>query len=147
MVAAPLTDDAIRDIASMMEAEDLPGDLVDIALCIGVESSLRVARDLGAGRHYLRRWTESSERWSGTLRALVQSVGQEKAKAICDVFGGAHIDIPKCDGLWRSWRNRIIRQSKARQVDLARTWNLTDRQIRNIQRAANSAQTSLFDDL
>jgi len=148
-MARPITDQQIADIAAIVSADDLPGDLAEIAEYIGVQAALKLAARIGCGRIYLRKWTNDRSRWSKELTLIIETIGQDKAIDLLEVFGGSHIDIPKCDKFWRAWRNKAIREAtgRVRQVDLARAYGLTDRQIRTIQKQPATGQPSLFEDL
>ena len=143
-----VSDEALEMIASSVKPDDLPGDLPEVAEVVGVVDALRLARDVGCGRIYLRRWTNDQAKWSQDLVTIVNLIGEQKAKMLSDWFGGAHIDIPRCDSFWRAWRNKCIREARGmRQIDLARMHGLSERQIRTIQKGATDLEPSLFDDL
>jgi hypothetical protein len=145
-----ISDDQIADIAACYEPNDLPGDLPEIAEFIGVKSALLLARHMGVGRIYLKRWSDDPNKWSKDIRMMVDIIGEDDAKIIVSNFcltRGSHIDIPKCDRFWRQSRNKIICSSgNSRQVDLGRKHNLSDRQIRSIQKRAaiTNQQPDLF---
>lgn len=144
-----IPDETISTIAKMVAPDDLPGDLPELAEIVGVEDALRIATRIGCGRIYLRRWTDDRSQWSPDMRTLVDLVGVDKAREIAEWFGGAHLDIPRCDRFWRAWRNRCIQEAAGdmRQIDLARMHGLSDRQIRNIQKSARHEEPTLFEDL
>ncbi len=143
-----VSDDALRMIAASVEPDDLPGDLPEVAEVVGVVDALRLARKVGCGRIYLRRWTDDRSKWSHELANIVEIIGEDKARRLADWFGGAHIDIPRCDSFWRAWRNKCIREARGmRQIDLARMHGLSERQIRTIQKGATDLEPTLFDDL
>jgi len=80
-------------------------------------------------------------RLNGDFRRVAEIVGVENALRIASEFGGLWVSIPKLDSLHREIRDRSIREAydnaqktqKTHTVrNLARTHNLTSRQIYNI---------------
>ncbi|MFC1524646.1 Mor transcription activator family protein [Thermodesulfobacteriota bacterium] len=74
------------------------------------------------------------EELSGDLRMLAEIVTVEKALEVAQVFGGTSI---RCYGVqkWiRRWRDRMIRKDSEHMsgIELARKYNLSERQIWNI---------------
>jgi len=65
---------------------------------------------------------------------LVRIIGAESAIKLIDNYGGESHEIPKCDDAIRAVRNEQIGNSDKSQSALAREWDLTVRQIRNIQK-------------
>jgi len=146
-----LTDDQIKEISALCEPEDLPGDLVEIAELLGAFKALLLGYHMGCGRIYIKPWSNDPQNWSFDVRLIVDILGKKDAQIIVSNFSpfnaGTHVDIPRCDRFWRQWRNKVIAESTAvRQVDLARAHNLTDRQIRTIQKQfnTNKNQPDLF---
>lgn len=143
------SDEVIQDIASNIDIDDLPGDLPDIADLLGVFKTLLLARHMGCGRFYLKKWTEDSCRRSKDINRIVDIVGEEDARALIMYFcadGGTHVDIPKCDRFWRAWTHRVIAESPDRQLDLARRFNYSEVHIRRIKsrHKINDRQADLF---
>lgn len=144
-----LSDEQIAEIARIIDPEDLPGDLPEVADYIGTYKALLLGYKMGAGRIYLKRWSDDPESWSQEIRTMVEILGIEDTRTIVRMFSGAHIDIPKCDRFWRAWIHRLIVSSDERQIDLARKFGYTDRHIRRIQKRhraqTNAEQIDLFD--
>lgn len=71
--------------------------------------------------------------------ALVQLIGQAAAEKLCAAYGGRTISIPQCDALRRSVRDADICRMAAEgttQTEIARHFEMTDRQVRNILKAS-----------
>jgi len=64
---------------------------------------------------------------------LVFLIGAEAMIKLIKAYGGERLDIPKCDDAMRAIRNFKICESDKCQSKLAHEYNLTVRQIRNIQ--------------
>lgn len=64
---------------------------------------------------------------------LVKLIGHAAALKLIETYGGERFDMPKCDDAMRAVRNFKICESDKSQAQLAREYNLTVRQIRNIQ--------------
>jgi len=77
---------------------------------------------------------------------LVYLIGHEAMIKLIDAYGGDRIEIPKCDDAIRAVRNFRICESDKSQSQLAHEYNLTVRQIRNIQGAMpeDDRQEDLF---
>lgn len=71
--------------------------------------------------------------------ALAQLIGQTAAEKLCAVYGGRTISIPQCDALRRSVRDADICRMATEgttQTEIARHFEMTDRQVRNILKAS-----------
>lgn len=64
---------------------------------------------------------------------LVYIIGHEAMIKLIEAYGGERLEIPKCDDAVRAVRNFKICESDKSQSQLAHEYNLTVRQIRNIQ--------------
>lgn len=64
---------------------------------------------------------------------LVKLIGHEATVKLMTAYVGERFEIPKCDDAMRAVRNFKICESDKSQAQLAREYNLTVRQIRNIQ--------------
>lgn len=64
---------------------------------------------------------------------LVYIIGHEAMIKLIEAYGGERLEIPKCDDAMRAVRNFRICESDKSQSQLAHEYNLTVRQIRNIQ--------------
>lgn len=64
---------------------------------------------------------------------LVYIIGADAMIKLIEAYGGDRLEIPKCDDALRLVRNFKICESDKSQAQLAREYNLTVRQIRNIQ--------------
>ena len=145
-----LSDRQIEEISGCVGVDDLPGDLPEVAEYIGVYKALLIGYHMGAGRIYLKRWSDDRSSWSDNIKRLVDIIGVDDAKIIVSNFDGAHIDIPKCDRFWKAWIHNIICKSGGRQIDLARMYGYSDRHIRRIIKnkdRINQSQPDLFLDL
>lgn len=143
-----LTHDQIDEISKEISVDDLPGDLPEVAELIGIANALKLAMHIGVGRIYLKRWSDNQDQWSDEIRMMVDTIGVDDASIIVDNFKGAHIDIPKCDKFIIQARNKTIIQvaKDRRQVDVARSHNLSDRHVRRILRdASDDRQSDLFE--
>jgi len=135
-----LKDSQIECISKQVKPDDLPGDLPEIAELIGCYKTLLIGAKMGAGRIYLRRW-------SNDIKLMVGIVGITDAQLIATHFNGAHIDIPKCDRFWKAWTYKVICTAKGmNDIELARLHNYSDRHIRRIKKhhRINKDQIDLF---
>jgi len=141
-----LTDDQIIEIAKHVQADDLPGDLPEIAELVGTYKALKLGHAVGFGRVYLHRWNDNLDQWSRVMHLVVDAIGRDDAQCLAENFDGAHVDIPKCDAFWTSWRNRLICSTDESQFVLGRKHGLSDRWIREIQKRGrvNENQQDLF---
>lgn len=71
---------------------------------------------------------------SGDLRMLAERVGVAKALEVGQVFNGTPIRVYGVARFIRRWRDRCIRRDSEHMsgIELARKYNLSDRQIWNI---------------
>lgn len=104
----------------------LPYVVQDIAHLIGLGAALKLVE------HY-----KGTSMWvPGQFKPdhpLVKIIGHEAALKLIEAFPGENLEIPKCDDAVRAVRNGQIKLSDKSQSQLAREYNLTVRQIRNIQ--------------
>ena len=130
-----LSNAQIESISKQVSADDLPGDLPEIAELIGCYKALLIAAHMGVGRIYLKRWSDDQKNWSTDMALMVDIVGIDDAKIIATNFNGAHIDIPKCDRFWKAWVYNIIRTSQGMSDnELARIHNYSARHIARIKK-------------
>ncbi len=117
----------------------LPYVVQDIANIIGLELTLRIVRA------YAGTWVWVPERFKPDW-ALVPLIGHAAAVKLVEKYHGEKLDMPKCEEALRLMRNRLIVESAKTQAELAREYNLTERQIRNIQLGAtdDDRQGGLF---
>jgi hypothetical protein len=119
----------------------LPYVVQDIANLIGLSATLSLVD------HYKGRsmWIPAEFKPD---HVLCKIIGPENAVKLIDQYHGETIEIPKCDHAIRVLRNQKIIDSDKSQSQLATEWNLTVRQIRNIQGIKNigydERQESLF---
>jgi hypothetical protein len=102
----------------------------DIANIIGLADTLKIV-DHFKGRSM---WVPAEFKPTHPLALLL---GAESAIKLIDEYHGDTIEIPKCDAAMRVVRNMLIIKSDKSQSQLATDWNLTVRQIRNIQNLEN----------
>jgi len=142
-----MTDDQIALIAGSCCAEDLPGDLAEVADFIGVDSALKLADRLGGVTVYLKKWSDDPHNWSTEIKRFADAIGITNTETIVRLFDGNYIDIPKCDALFMRHRNELIRQQAAAKTsaDLAREYGLSQRHIKRIKHASkDDRQKDLF---
>lgn len=94
--------------------------------------------------------SELLNRLPGDLPRIARLIGLEHTVALINEFGGAWINIPKCDAILREIRNREIRayfDSHPDEDDLLRKLaakhRLTVRQIQNILGGVNEEDAPL----
>lgn len=66
---------------------------------------------------------------------LVGIIGPVATEKLCAEYGGRTLHVPQCDALRRADRNSEIQRMAAEgkpQTQIARRFNLTDRQVRNV---------------
>lgn len=124
-----------------IDVKILPYVIQDIANLIGLGATLKLVD------HYKGRsmWIPAEFKPD---HVLCKIVGPEYAIKLIERYHGETIEIPKCDHAIRAVRNMQIVQSDKSQSQLATEWNLTVRQIRNIQNLSDygfdERQESLF---
>ena len=128
------------DILSInIDAKILPYVVQDIAHLIGLGAALKLVE------HY-----KGTSMWvPGQFKpdhVLVKIVGHHAASQLIEAYGGECLEMPKCEDAVRAVRNGQIKLSDKSQSQLAREYNLTVRQIRNIQgdRPEDARQEALF---
>lgn len=117
----------------------LPGIIQDIAALIGLAGAL----DLVDHHKGTLMWIPVEFKPD---HVLVKIVGPEAALKLINEYGGERLEIPKCENAIRAVRDGEIKSSDKSQANLAREYNLTVRQIRNIQKnmPEDSKQEALF---
>lgn len=108
----------------------LPYVVQDIANIIGLADTLKLVD------HYkgIKMWVPSE---FDPSHILVKIIGPENTIKLVEAFHGDTLEIPKCEAAMRVVRNMQIVNSDKSQSQLAVDWNLTVRQIRNIQGLQN----------
>lgn len=77
---------------------------------------------------------------------LIAAVGQQAAEALVKSYGGEHITPPNCKRALAKIRHRRIRESRAEgrsQTEVALIYDLTPRQVRNIDSAEERPEMNL----
>ena len=117
----------------------LPFIIQDIANLIGLGDTLKLV-DAYKGTSM---WVPAEFKPD---HVLVKLIGEQSALKLIKRYAGESVEIPKCDGAMRGVRNTKITTSDKSQSALAREWNLTVRQIRNIQKDVrfDDGQDELF---
>ena len=118
------TEELIREAISL---DSLPLLVQDISEIIGIKATLKIVE-------YYQGCTLNVPQKASPDQLLVKIIGMQNAEKFIYVYQGNKLDIPKCDAAIRELRNRIIFKSKKTQSELAKTWSLTTRQIRNIKK-------------
>jgi len=111
---------------SNLRIEIFPFIVQDISHLIGIEGALKLVEKYQG----TEMWVPEEYRPGHILEQLV---GEIAFKKLIEKYGAENHEIPKCNVAIRSVRNKLIRESTMSQSDLARQWNLTIRQVRNIQ--------------
>jgi Mor family transcriptional regulator len=73
--------------------------------------------------------------FSGNYRKIAEVIGVEAALALAKYFGGLNISVPRLPWIERRERDKAIKEAYDHGVSvkaLARSYQLTSRQIRNI---------------
>lgn len=122
-----------------IDAKILPYIVQDIAHLLGLADALKLVE------HYkgTSMWVPSEFKPD---HILVKIVGHKPAVKLILAYGGELLEVPKCEDAVRAVRNGEINLSDKSQSALAREYNLTVRQIRNIQKGmpADDCQVGLF---
>jgi len=124
-----------RSIAEFISPEQLPGLLHDIAMVVGVEAALIISDEFGGNTIYLAKWHEGKKEYTTVISQLINGIGADAARLLCQLYGGTHLTIPSCKNLIIKMRNQAICGEVKRGVkqrDLVRKYGISDRQIRNI---------------
>ncbi|WP_347258035.1 Mor transcription activator family protein [Methylocaldum sp.] len=120
----------------VLDVEQLPRVLQEIAFLVGPENAVKIARAYGGVRLYVPKRMKPDH-------PLAELVGFENACALSTGFGGLpHFDIPQFDKLIREARNRAVLKDRAQGMsvrELALKYRLTERAISKIQVAALKA--------
>jgi Mor family transcriptional regulator len=82
------------------------------------------------------------DEWSGAGAEMVRIIGVERMLALCEVFGGSTIYIPKKERFLLQAGNKAIRCEFNRQNyrQLASKYGLAERRIRQIVAESRSAK-------
>lgn len=114
----------------------------DIARVIGLADTLTLVDHCGGTALYVPVQFNPEQ-------VLCKIIGPESAVKFIAEYAEERLDLPKCDNAIRWVRNRLICKSDKTQKAKAREWHLTERQIRNIEKANDHGyderQDSLFD--
>jgi len=124
-----------RSIAEFVSPKQLPGLLHDIAMVVGVEAALIISDEFGGNTIYLAKWQEGEKKQGVIASQLINGIGADAARQVCQLYGGTHLTIPSCKNLIRKMRNQGICAEVRRGVkqrDLVRKYGISDRQIRSI---------------
>jgi len=120
----------------VLDFEQLPGVLQEIASLIGPENAVKLAQTYGGVRLYVPKRMKPDH-------PLAELVGFENACALSTAFGGlANLSIPRFEELIREARNRAILKDRSQGMsirELALKYRLTEKHIHNIQKAALKA--------
>lgn len=116
-------------------AEHLPPLMREIARLIGVGAVLKLSVRWGGVRLYV----PLAENMSAA-HPIACEIGLEAALKLAGAYGGEQgIDIARCVAAARAARNAEMLAQDASQRSLARRYGLSERQVRNIVRAARDA--------
>jgi len=127
-------------IAEFVSPEHLPGVLHEIAETESVETALIISDEFGGNTIYISRWQEGDEKQGVVASVLIERIGLNAARQVCQLYGGAHFTIPSCKNLIKKMRNQAICAEVKRGVkrrDLVRKYGISDRQIRSIVSATD----------
>jgi Mor family transcriptional regulator len=115
--------------------DELPDSLLDMADHINKEAIMLLVVHYGGTRLHVPKKLPDNHK----LTALI---GQDAAKELVYIFGGSYIEIPNARHFQRAIRNReIVRRKREEGLshrDLARAFDMTERNIRNILRRKSS---------
>lgn len=121
-----------------LDLKILPFIVQDIANLIGLPHALLLVDHYGGTSMWVPKEFKPDH-------VLAKIVGAESAIKLIEEYGGENIEITKCEAALRTLRNDMIRASDKSQSQLARQWQLTVRQIRNIQHGVvDDRQERLF---
>ena len=117
----------------------LPTSVKYMAEVIGVASALKIVE-------YYKGTYLSVPNHFDDSHPLVKILGHEAAAKVVFNYSGELIEIPKCEKAMLALRNQLIKQSNKTQQRLALEYNLSVRQVRNIQHGLpdEDLQDSLF---
>ncbi|CAI8971310.1 Mor transcription activator family protein [Methylocaldum szegediense] len=120
----------------VLDFEQLPGVLQEIASLIGPENAMKIAQTYGGVRLYVPKRMKPDH-------PLAELVGFENACALSTALGGlAHLYIPQSHVLILEARKRAILNDRSQGMsirELALKYRLAERHIHTIQKAALKA--------
>ena len=105
----------------------LPKQIRDIVQVIGLPATLKLVDHYKGTRVYV------PERFDPN-HALCKLISHEPLIKLIEIYARDYFEVPKCDAAMRLARNTMIASSDKTQRELAIEWDLTERQIRNIQK-------------
>lgn len=108
----------------------LPKQVRDIGQVIGLPATLKLVDSYKGTRVFVPSVFKPDH-------VLCKLIGHEPFIQLIEIYAADYLEIPKCDNALRLARNNIITSSDKSQAQLARDWDLTERQIRNIQKNAD----------
>lgn len=112
--------------------ELLPGSLRDMAETCGPALALKVAEVYGGCHVSIPASVDNAP-------GLVEVLGKPMAATLCAIYGGELLTIPRAMNARRHVRNEVIRETRragAKLRELARQFDLTERQVSTILRDA-----------
>lgn len=129
---------------------NLPANAALLIRIIGENAAIRLMQPGAYGGQTVDFPKGEVGRGEQAFAALAEVVGQDKAKLLCNHFGGDRVYIPSCNKQLLAKRNRGIvaaYNGGDSVAQLVRDNTLSDRHIRNILKntdMSESAQKSLF---
>lgn len=108
----------------------LPGVLREMTDMIGLPATMQIVQRHGG----TRLWVPALIETLAPDHKLVKLVGMAAARTLSEQYGGETLEIPKAERALRAIRDKAIREQwpAKSQSQLAREYNLTERQVRKI---------------
>lgn len=115
-----------------IDLTQLPFVVQDIANLIGLEDALKLIDRYKGTPMYVPMQVK-------TDGVILKLIGLNNTIKLIKQFGGETLDMPKCSAAIRTIRNNIIINSSLSVCEIAKKFDLTPRQIRNIKKQFKSA--------
>lgn len=115
-----------------IDLTQLPFVVQDIANVIGLEDTLKLIDRYKGTPMYVPMQVKAEG-------MILKVIGLNSTIKLIKQFGGDTLDMPKCSAAIRTIRNNFILKSKLSVCEVAKKFDLTPRQIRNIKKQFKSA--------
>lgn len=132
---------------------DLVGPALELAKAAGFDAAVRLMVNFGGQRLYVPRKMRprrASKRQALNEIDFITAIGRDAAKALADLYGGEHIEIPLGSALQDRQIALQVANFKGSINQAIRKFGLHRRTIQRIQRqhqtAGDARQPSLFED-
>ncbi|MDQ6961930.1 MAG: hypothetical protein Q9M28_05300 [Mariprofundaceae bacterium] len=125
-------------LAKYTKAEELKGDLPEVAELLSLEKAIQLGMSMGFGDFYLRRWTDDKSQWSDPMHMIVEVLGLYDARKVINHFSGCQISFAGCYSVMLKARDQDIINSTDSVQNIAVRYGLHRNRIMRIRNRKNN---------